>query len=108
MEMLKEEDPDRYKQVFAKFIDADQEEDIEDMYKDAHSKIRENPKYTKKENAGITNKVTGNLVTTSKGTKYTRERKISKEQKKGRVQQKKMAAARKLLAAAGDAEEEEE
>jgi len=108
MEMLKEEDPDRYKQVFAKFIDADQEEDIEDMYKDAHAKIKEEPKFVKKEASGITNKVTGNLVTTSKGTTYTRQKKISKEQKKGRVQQKKMAAARKLLAAAGDDEEEEE
>lgn len=108
MDMLKEEDPDRYKQAFSKFIEADQEEDLEDMYKECHSKIREDPKFVKKEASGITNKRTGNLVTTSKGTTYTRLKKLSYKQRKARVAQKLQSAAAKLMAAACEEEEEEE
>lgn len=101
MEMLQEEDPERYKVQFAKFIENDVEPDgLEDMYKEVHSKIREDPKFVKKEDAKITNKVTGNLVTTSNGTSYTRLRKRSVAQRKDRVRQKIMSAQSKLMAAA--------
>jgi large subunit ribosomal protein L5e len=105
MDMLREEDPERYKVAFSKFIENDKEEDLEDMYKECHTAIRENPKFTKKENSGITNKRTGNLVTTSKGTTYTRMKKLSYKQRKARVTQKLTFAAQKLLAEAGDDEE---
>lgn len=105
MDMLKEEDPDRYKQAFSKFIEEDKEEDLEEMYKETHAAIRENPKFEKKAKADITNKRTGNLITTSKGTTYTRMAKLSYKQRKARVGQKLQAAAHKLLAEAGEDEE---
>lgn len=105
MDMLKEEDPDRYKQAFSKFIEEDKEEDLEEMYKETHAAIRENPKFEKKAASGITNKRTGNLVTTSKGTTYTRMAKLSHKQRKARVAQKLQAAAHKLLNEAGEGEE---
>lgn len=106
MEMLKEEDPERYKVAFSKFIEGDLEEDLEDAYKECHEKIREDPSYTKKESAGITNTRTGNKITTSNGNSYVRMQKKSYKERKGRVAQKLAAAAAKLMA--GGAEEEEE
>lgn len=108
MDMLKEEDPDRYKQAFSKFIEGDREEDLEEMYKECHTKIRASPKFEKKAHSGITNKRTGNLITTSKGTTYTRCVKLGYKQRHARVAQKLQNAAAKLLAAAGEEEEEEE
>jgi len=44
MELLEEEDPERYQTQFAKFIEKEIEGDgLEDMYKEAHEKIREDP-----------------------------------------------------------------
>jgi len=108
MEHLKEEDPERYKAQFNKMIDADHEDDIEDMYKACHASIREDPSFTKKEHSGITNKVEGNKITTSKGTTYTKLIKLSNAQRKSRVQQKKTAAKERFLAEADDDEEMEE
>merc|ERR1719387_2537817 len=49
MEMLQEEDPEKYKVQFAKFIENDIEPDgVEEMYKETHKKIRENPVYKNK------------------------------------------------------------
>lgn len=107
MEMLKEEDPERYKFQFAKFIDADKEDDVEQMYKDCHAAIREDPKFVKKEASGITNKREGNKVTTSKGTEYVRPAKLSLEQRRAKVMQKMASAGAKLLKAAEDDEEED-
>merc|ERR1712196_386626 len=46
MELLEEEDPDRYAQQFAKFIEKELEGDgLEDMYTECHKKIREAPEY---------------------------------------------------------------
>jgi len=46
MELLEEEDPERYQSQFAKFIEKELEGDgLEDMYKEAHEKIRENPEF---------------------------------------------------------------
>jgi len=108
MEMLQEEDPERYKVHFAKFIENDIEPDgLEDLYKECHSKIRENPKFEKKESAGITNTRTGNKITTSNGTSYTRLQKMSMKQRKDKVRQKLESARQKLMAAMGDEEEDE-
>merc|ERR1711920_199791 len=44
MEMLQEEDPTKYEAHFAKFIEAGIDADkMEDMYTEAHEKIREDP-----------------------------------------------------------------
>merc|ERR1711990_578411 len=46
MELLEEEDPERYQTQFSKFIEKELEGDgLEDMYKEAHEKIREEPQY---------------------------------------------------------------
>jgi len=109
MEMLQEEDPERYKVAFSKFIENDIEPDgLEEMYKECHSKIREDPKFVKKEDAGITNTRTGNKITTSNGTSYTRFQKMTMKQRKDRVRQKLQSAREKLLANMGEEEEEDE
>jgi large subunit ribosomal protein L5e len=106
MEMLKEEDPDKYKMCFAKYLENDIEpEGVEDMYKECHSKIREDPKFTKKEKADITNERQGNNITTSKGTDYVRMQKLSKPQRQQRVKQKFDKYLKKVLAAADDDDE---
>ena len=47
MELLEEEDPDRYQQQFAKYIEKEIEGDsLEEMYTEAFKKIREDPSYT--------------------------------------------------------------
>lgn len=107
MEMLQEEDPERYKVHFAKFIENDIEPDgVEEMYKTCHANIRENPKFEKKASAGIVNTRTGNKITTSNGTSYTRLQKLSCKQRKDKVRQKLESARQKLMAAMGDEEEE--
>merc|ERR1719277_1904365 len=106
MEQLQEEDPERYKVAFAKFIENDIEPDaLPDLYKEVHGKIREDPKFTKKPKAGITNTRKGNKIVTSNGTTSPRAVKMSYKQRKDRVRQKLMSAMSKLAAGA---EEEEE
>merc|ERR1719198_1059218 len=103
MEMLTEEDPERYKAQFAKYIENDIEADgVEDMWKECHSNIRESPKYEKEPDQGITHKREGNKITSSNGNSYTRAIKRSKAQRMDRVKQK-MATAKAKLLAAGDA-----
>jgi large subunit ribosomal protein L5e len=107
MDMLKEEDPERYKVAFSKFIEEDKEEDLEDMYKETHAAIRENPKPEPKEKKNITHKRMGNKIVSSDGTEHVRMVKKSHKERKARVAQKLQAAATKLLAEAGEEEEEE-
>merc|ERR1719245_1208705 len=55
MEMLEEEDPTKYEAHFSKFIENDIDADkLEDMYSDAHEKIREDPEGEAAEKKGIT------------------------------------------------------
>lgn len=109
MENLQEEDPERYKVAFSKFIENDIEPDgLCDLYKEVHSKIRGDPKFTKKEHSGIKNTRNGNKITTSNGTSYERFAKMSYKQRKDKVRQKLQSASKRLLANMGDAEEEEE
>jgi len=50
MELLEEEDPDRYQSQFAKYIEKEIEADgLEDLYKEAFEKIREDPEHEKTE-----------------------------------------------------------
>jgi len=107
MENLQEEDPERYKVAFSKFIENDIEPDgLCDLYKEVHAKIREDPKFVKKEKAGITNTRTGNKITTSNGTTYDRFIKMSYRQRKDRVKQKLTSASARLMAGMGAEEEE--
>jgi len=47
MELLEEEDPDRYQAQFAKYIEEGIEGDgLEEMWQNCHEKIREDPEYT--------------------------------------------------------------
>merc|ERR1712176_656837 len=47
MELLEEEDPDRYASQFASYIEKEIEGDsLEEMYQAAHEKIREDPEFT--------------------------------------------------------------
>lgn len=110
MEMLQEEDQERYKAQFAKYIENDIESDgIEDMYREAHTAMRENPVFEKAEDKGITHKVTGNLTTPSEGDSYTRQRKMSYKQRKDRVRQKITSAQMKMMGAmAGDDDDDDE
>lgn len=106
MQDLQEEDPERYKVQFSSYIEESIEpDDVEDMYKNCHAKIRENPKFEKNEDAGITHKRQGNTVVPSDGDSYTRKIKMSKAQKHSRVAQKIATAQAKMAAAMEDDEE---
>jgi large subunit ribosomal protein L5e len=77
MSNLQEEDPDKYQQVFSKYIENDIEpDDLEDKWLEVHEKIRENPDAVKKEN-----KFTGEKKRFSK-------KKLTLEERKARVQEK--------------------
>merc|ERR1712151_612298 len=99
MEMLQEEDPTKYEAHFSKFIkdgiDADK---MEDMYTDAHAKIRENPdgEASAKKDVSYTRK--GNSVACSDGTEHVRSMKLSLKQRKAKVAAKIAAAQAKMLA----------
>jgi large subunit ribosomal protein L5e len=109
MENLQEEDPERYKQAFSKYIENDIEPDaLPDLVKEVHEKIRAEPKFVKKEHSGIVNTRKGNQIQTSKGTTYPRFIKLSHKQRKDKVRQKLASASARLLANMDDAEEEEE
>jgi len=105
MQDLEEEDPERYKVQFSSYIENDIEPDsVEDMYKECHQKIREDPTFEKKEDAGITHKRNGNTIVPSDGDSYTRKIKMTKAQKHDRVKQKIAAAQARMMA--GDDDEE--
>merc|ERR550514_1331250 len=61
MEMLSEEDPTKYEAHFSKFIENDIDADkLEEMYSDAHEKIKEDPTFEPTEKKGITHERDGN------------------------------------------------
>jgi len=107
MEMLQEEDQERYKVQFAKLIEADIEPDaIEDMYRDAMEKIREEPAFERDERTvKIENKIMGNKVVPSQGDSYTRNRKMSYKQRHDRVKQKIQSAQARMQGAMADDDE---
>merc|ERR1719498_2319935 len=99
--MMSEEDPTKYEAHFAKFIAADIDaEKMEEMYTEAHGKIRENPEFEPPEKKDITSKRSGNTVTPSEGTEVNRSIKLSLKQRRSKVVAKIAAAQAKLLAAA--------
>merc|ERR1711920_743862 len=99
MEMLEEEDPTKYEAHFAKFIAEDiNGEKLEEMYTDAHEKIKEDPEYEPAEKKGITHQRDGEQITSSDGTEHTRSKKITLEQRRAKVAEKIAAAQAKLMA----------
>merc|ERR1740138_1684553 len=103
MEMLEEEDPTKYEAHFAKYIEADIDADkLEDMYSEAHSKIKEDPDPEEKEAKGISHEHKGNSVNTSDGTEHTRSVKLSLKQRREKVQAKIQAAQAKMMAGMED------
>lgn len=100
MEQMAEEDPTKYEAHFAKYIaegiDADK---IEDMYTEAHEKIKEDPDPEEKDKKDITHEHKGNKVTSSDGTEHVRTVKLTLKQRRAKVQAKIAAAQAKMLAA---------
>merc|ERR1712160_91639 len=100
MEMLEEEDATKYEAHFAKYIAADIDADkLEDMYSEAHDKIKEDPDPEEKEKKGVSHVRKGNKVKTSDGTEHTRSIKLSLKQRRLEVQAKIQAAQARMLAA---------
>jgi len=99
MESLQEEDPTKYEAHFAKFvansIDAD---GLEDMYAEAHKKIRADPSFEPKAKKGITWTRKGNKVTSSDGKDVNRSTKLSLKQRREKVRQKIEAAQARMAA----------
>lgn len=101
MEMLQEEDPTKYEAHFSKFLSNGIEpEKVEEMYTEAHKKIRENPNYEPAAKKGITWTRKGNKVTSSDGKDVVRSTKLSLKQRREKVRQKIAAAQAKMMAAA--------
>lgn len=77
MEYLLEEDEDAYQKQFARYIkDGIEADGIEDMYLEAHRKIREDPSFTKKEKAQVEHNTTWRLP---KRTKAERQQAIKEK-----------------------------
>jgi large subunit ribosomal protein L5e len=86
MEMMAEEDPTKYEAHFAKYIAGDIDaEKMEDMYTEAHGKIREDPDFEPAEKKDITWTRSGNTVTPSDGTAVNRSVKLSLKQRREKV-----------------------
>lgn len=99
MEMLSEEDPTKYEAHFAKYIKEDIDADgMEEMYSNAHEKIREDPSREEAEKKDITHTRKGNTVTASDGTEMVRSVKLSLKQRREKVAQKIAAAQAKAMA----------
>jgi len=99
MEMMQEEDPTKYEAHFAKYIENDIDaEKMEEMYSEAHSKIRESPDGEDKEKKDVTHERKGNTITHSDGTEYKRSVKLSLKQRRAKVQAKIAAAQAKMAA----------
>jgi len=98
MEMLAEEDPTKYEAHFSKFIAEDIDADkLEEMYTEAHEKIREDPEHSPAEKKGITHTREEEQVTSSDGTEHVRSKKITLEQRRAKVAEKIAAAQAKLM-----------
>merc|ERR1712107_250275 len=87
MEMLQEEDPTRYEAQFAKFIENDMEADgLEDLYKEAVVKIREDPDFEKAAKKEVTCTRDGDKITDTEGGNYVRSLRLTLEQRRRRWQ----------------------
>jgi len=98
MEMLAEEDPTKYEAHFSKFIAEDIDADkLEDMYSEAHEKIREDPDREAADKKGITHERTGEDIKSSDGSTHVRSPKIGLEMRRQKVAEKIAAAQAKMM-----------
>ena len=89
MELLEEEDPERYQSQFAKYIEKELEGDgLEEMYTEAHSKIREEPTHEPAEKVQST---------------IAKEKKLTYEERKAKIKAKKDA-----MRAAAEADDDDD
>ncbi|CAJ1353178.1 unnamed protein product, partial [Effrenium voratum] len=98
MEMLQEEDPTKYEAHFSKYIAAGIDaEKMEDMYTEAHEKIREDPTGEMAEKKDITYEKDGDTMKASDGTEHARSQKITLEKRREKVAAKIAAAQAKMM-----------
>jgi len=99
MEMLAEEDPTKYEAHFSKFLENDIDADkIEEMYTDAHEKIREDPDHEPAEKKDITHdREDEENIKSSDGTSHVRSAKITLEQRRAKVAAKIAAAQARMM-----------
>jgi large subunit ribosomal protein L5e len=99
MENMQEEDPTKYEAHFSKFIENSIDADgLEDMYTEAHSKIREDPDRELAEKKGITYTKDGSDMKGSDGSEHVRYKKIGLDARRAKVQAKIAAAQAKMMA----------
>merc|ERR1712070_1044502 len=95
MSSLKEEDEKEYEKVFSTYLKEGVEaDDLEELYQNAHKKIRADPKKVK----DVKNVRNGNKITCN-GKTYVRKVKLNHKDRKARVAQKIAAAQRKMMEA---------
>lgn len=96
METMSEEDSTKYEAHFAKYIAAGIDaEGLEDMYTNAHAKIREEPTHKKKDGKKPKNTRDVDEITCN-GKSYTRSKKIGLERRRAKVAEKIKAAQEKM------------
>jgi len=89
MEMMEEEDPTKYEAHFSKYIANDIDaEKVEDMYTEAHEKIREDPDCEKDDKKEITYERVGNTMKASDGSEHNRSTKLTLKQRREKVRVK--------------------
>ncbi|ORM41791.1 60S ribosomal protein L5 [Babesia sp. Xinjiang] len=94
MREMKEEDPEKYKKHFSAFLrEGINEDNIEEMYTQAHAAIRKNPIVPKTEKPAPARTIKGHTVVTADGKTYVRNKKITKAQRRERVKQKMLMCA---------------
>jgi len=116
METMEADDPDKYKDHFAKFIEAGiSADDLEGLYTKVHAAIRENPQHVasdkkKPEMTKDLKALRRDVVFTDEdgNTKYVCRNKRSKAQREDRVRQKKAHVLAKIAEEEDDDEEEDE
>ena len=78
MDALEEDDEEKYKRQFAKYIDEDVGSDsLEDLYREAHEKIRADPSFTPTDKQANYDQ-----------TKEHKDHKLSRDERKARVTEK--------------------
>jgi len=108
MESMEEEDQQKYEAHFAKYIAAGiAADDVEDMYKNAHSKIRDAPEHKKAAKKDIKITRMGNKIHDGAKT-YPRSIKKTKSERFATVATKIQNHAKKVLASMAEDSEEEE
>lgn len=91
MRFLEEDDEEAFKRQFARYLsEGITADDLEDMYKDAHKKIRENPMPEKKE------RTAEQIANYKKEVRTHRRKPFNRKQRMDRVKQRKAAFLRSL------------